>query len=202
MSANAEPLFFPALARRVAYSVKTSGEFYVYAHYRSEVAEDCLHRCVYCDAEAHEVGGAEAMQLDHFRPESYTEYQHLINDPRNLHYTCGRCNLWKSDWWPAIGGEGTHNGSEGFVDPFTENRLDYFEISPDGSIQPLQPPAQYLIRLLHLVREFLRKLRELRILKNQWRQRVAEIRRKAEAGELPQPEELARTCAAIESLLA
>ena len=199
---NAETLFFPVLARRAAYSAKATGEYYAYSHYRAEVAEDCQHRCVYCDADAHEVGGAEAMQLDHFRPESYAEYEHLSNDPRNLHYACGRCNVWKSDWWPARGRDGTHNSSEGFVDPFAEDRRIYFAISPDGSIRPLQPPARYMIRLLRLDREFLRKLRELRILKHQWRQRVAEIRRKAEAGELPQPEELARTCAAIESLLA
>ena len=201
MNATAGILFFPELTRREAYSVKANGTFYTYSHYRSEIAEDCQHRCVYCDAKADEVGGAEAMQLDHFRPESFPEFKHLANDPRNIHYACGRCNLWKSDWWPARGSEGTHNGSEGFVDPFADDRRAYFEVLPDGRIQSLRPPAAYLIRLLRLDREFMRKLRELRILRNLWRQRVAEIRRKAGAGELPHPDELARTCAAIEALL-
>ena len=194
-------LFFPVLVRRDAYSAKTDGGYYVYSHYRIEIAEDCQHRCVYCDSDADEVGGAEAMQLDHFRPESFPEFAHLINDPRNIHYSCGRCNLWKSDCWPARGSDGTHNGSEGFVDPFVEDRRAYFEVLPDGRIQPKQSPAAYVIRLLRLDREFMRKLRELRILRFLWRQRLAEIRRKAEAGELPNPEELARTCAAIEALL-
>ena len=201
MKATAGNLFFPVLKRREAYSVKADGTFYTYSHYKSEIAEDCQHRCVYCDAMANEVGGAEAMQLDHFRPESFPEFKHLINDPRNLHYACGRCNIWKSDWWPVRGSEGTHNVSEGFIDPFADDRSAYFMVRPDGIIQARRPPAAYLIRLLRLDREFMRKLRELRILRHRFRQRIAEIRRKAEAGELPHPDELARTCAAIEALL-
>lgn len=201
MQSESDDLFFPPLTRREKYPVKTNGGFYVYSRYREEIAEDCKHRCVYCDASSNEVGGAEAMQLDHFRPESFPEFVDLINDPRNLHYACGRCNLWKSDWWPARGSNGTHNGTEGFIDPFTEDRREYFVIKPDGRIQPLQPPAAYLIRLLRLDREFIRKLRELRILRHLWKQRVTDIRRKAEAGELPNPEELARTLAEIETLL-
>jgi hypothetical protein len=201
MPPDAKSLFFPNLTRRDVYSVKANGQFYIYSHYRAEIAEDCQHRCVYCDALADEVGGAEAMQLDHFRPESFPEFANLINDPRNIHYACGRCNLWKSDWWPASGTNNTHNGTDGFVDPFIEDRQVYFEVAANGTIRPLRPPASYMIRLLRLDREFLRKLRELRILRQAWRQRVAEIRRKAEAGELPSPEELVRTCTAIETLL-
>ena len=100
MRATDSSLFFPKLTRRDVFPMKANGEFYAYTRYREEAAEDCQHRCVYCDAEADEVGGPEAMQLDHFRPESFPEFAHLINDPRNIHYACGRCNIWKSDWWP------------------------------------------------------------------------------------------------------
>jgi hypothetical protein len=194
-------MFFPTLTRRGAYSVKADGGFYIYSHYKTEISEDCQHRCVYCDATADEVGGHEAMQLDHFRPESFPEFENLINDPRNLHYACGRCNLWKSDWWPARGSNATHNGTEGFVDPFIENRQGYFQVDGDGYIHPLRAPAGYMIRLLRLDREFLRKLRELRILKQHWRNRVTQLRQKIEAGEAVNPNELARTLKAIEALL-
>jgi hypothetical protein len=202
MKATVGSLFFPALTRRDAYSLKSNGEFYAYSHYREEVAEDCQHRCVYCDAEANEVGGPEAMQLDHFRPESYPEFAHLINDPRNIHYACARCNLWKSNWWPARGSDNTHNGTDGFVDPFSEDRRSYFEITTDGTIKPLRAPAVYMIGLLRLDREFLRKLRELRILKHEWRQRVTAMRQRVEAGKIPNQAELVRTLEAIETLLA
>src|SRR5688572_13506451 len=112
MATSHDRLFFPKLTRQGTYAVKADGKFYAYSHYRIEIAHDCQNRCVYCDATAAEVGGAEAMQLDHFRPESYPEFVHLVNDPRNIHYACGRCNLWKSDLWPARGSETTHNGSE------------------------------------------------------------------------------------------
>ena len=121
----------------------------------------CPMRCVYCDTTDYEV---EVMQLDHFRPESIAEFEALVNDPLNLHYACARCNRWKWDHWPARGTPHTHDGNNGFVDPFEEDRLKYFEVKPDGQIEPIQPPATYMIGLLHLKREFLRKLREKRLL--------------------------------------
>jgi hypothetical protein len=201
MNTTPPRLFFPLLARRSNYSCKPNGQHYVYSYYRTEIAEDCEHRCVYCDAKADEVGGAEAMQLEHFRPQSFEEFSHLTNDPRNLNYACGRCNLWKSNWWPAFGSDSTHNGSEGFLDPFSEDRLEYFSFSGNGEIHALKPPAAYIIRLLRLEREYLRKLRELRILKDLWCRKIRDLRKKAEAGELPKSEELAKTLAAIEALL-
>lgn len=52
----------------------------------------------------------------------------------------------------------------GFVDPFLEIRSDYFELSVDGELSPLKPPATYLIRLLALNRRHLRMLRHRRTL--------------------------------------
>jgi hypothetical protein len=202
MSAESERIFFPLLKRQDSYPIKPDGSFYIYTYYREHIAQDCAHRCVYCDALADEVGGAEAMQLDHFRPESFDEFGHLINNPRNLHYACGRCNLLKSNHWPARGIDAPHNGKDGFIDPFDDDRLAYFEISLNGEIRAIKSPATYVIRLLRLDREFLRKLRELRILKSRWRKKVTDIRRMAEAGKLPHPKELAETLAAIEALLA
>jgi len=201
MSGEPERIFFPRLKRQDSYPVKSDGTFYVYAHYREHIAIDCQHRCVYCDAHADEVGGAEAMQLDHFRPESFDEFLLLINDPRNLHYACGRCNLWKSDWWPARGTDATHNGRDGFIDPFAEDRLEYFEVALNGEIRALQPPAGYIVRLLRLDREFLRKLRYLRLLRSLWRKKVADLRERIAKGDMPNAEELDQTLAAIKALL-
>jgi hypothetical protein len=93
---------------------------------------------VYCDATDTEV---EVMQLDHFRPESFVEFQDLVNDPLNLHYACARCNRWKWDNWPARGTPDTHDGKNGFIDRFEKDgdRLQYFEVRPDGQIEPLRP---------------------------------------------------------------
>ena len=171
MSADNSRIFFPMPVRKGEYPRKGDGAHYGYAYYRTHIAIDCHRRCVYCDSTEDEAGGAEAMQIDHFRPESFPEFEHLINDPLNLHYSCGRCNLWKSNNWPARGTPHTHNGTDGFVDPFSEDRLNYFEIKSDGQIEPLQPPAKYIIGLLNLKREYLRKLREKRLLLAEFKRR-------------------------------
>jgi hypothetical protein len=161
MTTNGPRTFFPILVRQGGYPRKEDGSYYGYPRYRDHIAADCLHRCVYCDATDEEV---DAMQIDHFRPESFPEFEALINVPQNLHYACSRCNRWKWDHWPARGTPHTHNGTDGFVDPFEVDRSAYFAIGPDGQIEALQQPAAYIIGLLHLKREFLRKLREKRTL--------------------------------------
>jgi len=185
-------MFYPTLARKGGYPKKGDGSYYVYDYYREHIAADCQRRCVYCDAKEDEVGGAETMQLDHFRPESFPEFEHLINDPLNLHYACPRCNLWKSNNWPARGTQQTHDGINGFLDPFSDNRLHYFTVKPDGQIEPLRPPAKYIIRLLHLQREFMRKLREKRLLVAELRMRrtnlIAELQADLVAGRRSDPE--------------
>ena len=44
----------------------------------------------------------------------------------------------------------TFDGNIGFLDPFLINRLDYFRVITDGTLEPLQPPANYMIELLGL----------------------------------------------------
>jgi len=188
MSADAPRVFFPILERKGDYPRRGDGGYYGYAHYRAHVAADCQQRCVYCDATDTEV---EAMQLDHFRPESFAEFEALVNDPLNLHYACARCNRWKWDHWPARGTPHTHDGENGFIDPFKEDRLKFFEVKSDGQIDPVQPPAAYVIALLHLKREFMRKLREKRLLLVELRQRrtalKAELQADLDSGRLSDP---------------
>jgi hypothetical protein len=174
-------MFYPTLKRSGFYPTKNDGSYYSYRYYREHIAKDCRHRCVYCDAKEDEVGGAESMQLDHFRPESFPEFENLINDPLNLHYACSRCNLWKLNNWPARGTPHTHDGTCGFVDPFVENRLDYFVVRSDGRIEPLRHPGKYVIGLLHLEREFMRKLREKRLLLAEWQATKSKLRAELQA---------------------
>jgi len=160
-------LFYQTLNRSGGYPVNADGTYYVYGRYKTFIASDCRQRCVYCDCHESELGGPEMMQLDHFRPESRCEFAHLRNDPHNLHYSCGRCNLLKSDNWPAKDLKLCCDGDTGFIDPFVEGRDAYFSIAADGSIEPLTPPAMYVIKLLQLDRQHLRKLRYRRQLKDE-----------------------------------
>ncbi len=163
-------LFFPMLKRRGQYSSRKNGDYHVYSRYKQEIREDCLGRCVYCDVHENENGGPETMNLDHFRPKKYEEFVHLFNDPNNLVWSCSGCNRLKSDEWPALGTPGTFIGNEGFLDPFVEDRRDYFVVSTDGEIRAQEPPAGYMLELLALNRASRKRIRELRHLKQSWLQ--------------------------------
>jgi hypothetical protein len=156
-----EYTFYPKLVRRPKYVTKKNGKFYVYTRYRLEIAEDCLQRCVYCDAHECEVG-ASIMELDHFRPGGLAAFKALLNDPSNLVYSCRSCNGLKRQLWPALGTVYTFVGNEGFVDPFAVNRRRYFAVRANGRIEAKKPPASYMIKLLGLDRTFMRRLRERR----------------------------------------
>lgn len=157
-----DSLFFPILKRREQYRTKKNGEYYAtYGEYKQEVREDCLGRCVYCDAHENELGGPTSMNLDHFRP--YAQFRHLVNDPHNLVWACGACNRGKSDHWPALGTDGTVMGNEGFVEPFVEDRRDYFDVGSDGKLVPLKAPGRYMIVLLSLNRQHSKRIRQIRL---------------------------------------
>lgn len=159
--------FFPPLKRRANYASKSNGEFYAYRYFREnfqhEIAEDCVCRCVYCDSHESEMGGREQMQIDHFRPYTRKGFEHLENATKNFHHACVRCNSLKSDKWPSTNPNEPHDGIVGFVDPFADDRRRYFKVAEDGELVPLQPPAEYLIRVLALNRRHLKLLRLRRI---------------------------------------
>jgi len=149
-------LYFPTLKRRATYSTYTN-----YKRYRQEIREDCLGRCVYCDAHENELGGQENMTLDHFKPKS--SFPQLTHEPLNLLWACHTCNRLKDNYWPAIGTTHTLSISQrGFIDPFKEHLNDYFDILPDGQFVALNPPAGYIIKTLKLNRSSVRIIREHR----------------------------------------
>jgi hypothetical protein len=166
-----QPLFFRLLVRRDKYSRPSDVEHYAYAYYRAnyhhEIAEDCADRCVYCDAHEDDVGGREAMQIDHFRPHGLPAFEHLKDVPENFHHSCARCNNWKRAKWPSTDPTASHDGLVGFIDPFADDRSLYFEVLHDGELRALHPVGNYLIKLLALNRPFLRLLRLRRLLRAQ-----------------------------------
>jgi hypothetical protein len=160
----AEPIFFCALERRAQYEVRDDGGNYHYTHHRMAIAQDCQRRCVYCDCHEDEVGGYENMEMDHFRPCGKPEFAHLRDDPLNLLHACRKCNGYKSDHWPSGDPHLSYNRAEGWIQPFEELRSEFFEVLEDGSLRGKKPPAEYMIRLLRLNRELLRRLRQRRML--------------------------------------
>ena len=61
----------------------------------------------------------------------------------------------------------TEIDGEGFVDPFLEDRADYFFVQEDGKISALKSPARYIIALLNLNRPTPVQRRKARILSSE-----------------------------------
>ena len=160
-------LFFPTLGPRSSYRTKSDGTYLVYTSYRGEIEADCKQRCVYCDIK-NEEHGYEGFVLDHFRPQAH--FSSLANDPNNLVLSCPVCNRLKSNHWPLDPTiPDSYQGMVGFLDPFNHDRSQYFNIEPDGRLVPLQPPAQYLEKILKLNRASRLRVRERRILRAELR---------------------------------
>jgi len=146
-------MFYPKLTRRENYKTKKNGEWYSSnRYYRKEILVDCQYRCVYCDITKSEIGGDDFLQLDHFRPQSL--FPELGNNPTNLVAACPVCNRNKSNHWP-VGKDvkESYSGQVGFIDPFEEESTSYFHITAKGFIEPLKPPAEYIIKILRLNRD-------------------------------------------------
>ena len=158
---STDSLFFPKLRRREQYRTNKNGGYYAsYQEYKQEIRQDCLGRCVYCDCHENELSGQTGMHIDHFRPKE--KFCELANNPYNLVWSCAPCNSNKSNHWPALEPNDTFVDNQGFIDPFEENRLDYFKVRSDGSIRPLKPPAEYIVKLLVLNRSTAKYKRKLR----------------------------------------
>lgn len=172
-------LFFPKLTRRpVHYYYSRNGDFYAESNYQSnypKVAEDCKHRCVYCDATEKECGG-EKFSLDHFRPKDVFLDKFngiLVKHPHNLHLSCQKCNVLKSKDWQGCETSSngyTHTFGKGYVDRFRKDILKYMHVQDNGRITATdslvnyaQNPAKYIIERLHLNRPNRVYLRQQRI---------------------------------------
>lgn len=162
-------MFYPHLTRQDKYDLKDENDensFYGYSHYREIIEKDCLSRCVYCDVLLTE-HAYEGMHLDHFRPQKH--FSSLSSNPRNLVLTCPKCNRLKSCHWPGekIITKPSHNGINGFIDPFVEDISAYVEVSNNGELIPIKGPAPYFISLLKLNRDSRIQVRRRRILLTQ-----------------------------------
>jgi hypothetical protein len=147
-------MFFPELIRRNENDYHNNRkQFYAdYGENYSKVAEDCKHRCVYCDIKVEEFGGDE-MQLDHFRPQKY--FAHLETHPHNLHLSCPKCNVLKTSDWPCCkmnDDAPSFIGKIGYLDRFTHKAEDFLRVEEDGVIIPIAGPINYMIEKMKLNR--------------------------------------------------
>lgn len=166
--------FFPTLIRRNSYVGEP--KTYTYRKYKAEISEDCVYRCVYCDCHCNSFGGHNLMELDHFRPKTKTHFPELKDDPTNLVLACRSCNGKKRDDWPAKKESGkTHENGLGYVDPFHEERVDYFTVEELGTLTAKENPADYMIEQLALNRPFAVAVRARRFVRGKLHTAIADL---------------------------
>ncbi|WP_345853460.1 hypothetical protein [Shewanella algae] len=169
-------LYFPLLKRKsIECYYSNNGDFYRTYNCSSNytnVANDCMNRCVYCDVLVDECGG-EPLSLDHFRPISVfgNKFNGILKfHPYNLHLSCQKCNVLKSSDWKGcvdtIDGPSFVN-SKGYVDRFESDVMRYLDVTPDGRIISVDDagPANYMIGKLLLNRTnrvYIRLLRQVK----------------------------------------
>lgn len=156
-------MFFPRLARRPPeyYHSRLNRNYADYRKNYTKISEDCQFRCVYCDTLLSEIG-YEGFQLDHFRPQAY--FPQLTTDPLNLVLSCPKCNVLKSDDWPALKAinQPSYIGTAGYIDNFLENPSDFFSVEKNGIITPLKGPAKYILERLNINRASRKRIRRQR----------------------------------------
>lgn len=168
--------YYPVLVRQdIATYYKEEGDFY--ATYNCEknyenISKDCQFRCVYCDARIDECGG-ERFSLDHFRPMDLFSNKFggvLKIHPFNLHLSCQKCNVLKTNDWKGcintIDGV-TFKSRLGYVDRFKENISKYISVNDGGVVISIDSngPGDYMVRKLLLNRTNRVYIRKRRVVK-------------------------------------
>jgi len=121
-----------------------------YNNWKEQIAEECFHQCVYCSIHENPWGGIDHYHIDHFRPKSKSEFNHLENDICNLFYACPVCNRFKSDDWP---GEPDNLDKICYPDPSKTDYKTLFQLNQTNySISSVYKSGNYLIHRLFLNR--------------------------------------------------
>lgn len=98
------------------------------------------YACEFCGVSEVDAGGE--LTIDHFHPTSKGGDDSL----ENLVYCCHRCNLYKSDYWPA------HPDAPRLWNPRREPINLHFIPKFDGFLLPVTPTGSFTAERLHLNR--------------------------------------------------
>ncbi|MFY3791818.1 HNH endonuclease [Ureibacillus sp. MALMAid1270] len=123
------------IKRRKNYSVENH-----YSKYRESLTEDFSQLCGYCGK--HMVVSRKGFEIDHFVPISTDSDRET--DYNNLVFSCFTCNRKKSKKWPTKNKDLCNDGSQGFVDPTSDEYDIHLGRSSEGSIEYFTDVGKYM----------------------------------------------------------
>lgn len=122
---------------------------------RQHLREEAGECCVYCAIHENRVGGVQAFHVDHYRPKSRAEFQHLIHSLSNLFYSCPICNRFKGSKWKGEPAE--DHSVVAIPDPSIIDYGTLFDVDFDtGIITGKYVDSRYVVHELFLDRPQLR----------------------------------------------
>ena len=135
-----------------------------YGDYKPHLQPLFRFRCAYCISHEEVMSGYDAMEVDHFRPRSRPEFEHLKKEWTNLYYACHLCNGngGKSNHWPTTE---QHALGLRFIDPCEEDPDDHIRLTLHpktdelSCLRHLTPVGRYTIEKIRLNRKQLVDIR-------------------------------------------
>jgi len=120
-----------------------------YSDWKSEIAEEGFHQCVYCAISENAFGGIRNFHIEHYRPKS--KRKDLENEFSNLFYACSICNSFKGNDWPNEPNKEMNNIA--YPNPSVVNYNDIFEVNNNLHIvNGKNISATYIVERLYLNR--------------------------------------------------
>jgi hypothetical protein len=121
----------------------------VYHEWKSILARESDHQCVYCCIHESKFGGTRNFHVEHWKPQS--KFELLTNAFENLFYACGICNIFKSNDWPGEPTEGLD--APFYPDPSSVDYASFLQAdSHTGMVSSETVTGKYIITRLHLNR--------------------------------------------------
>ncbi|MCT3091384.1 HNH endonuclease [Lactococcus lactis] len=113
---------------------------------RTYLKEDFNDICGYCGKQMTLL--KSKAQVDHFIPQKFAPDKK--DDYSNLVYSCPKCNRGKWHHWPTECIEFSHNDSEGFVDPATDEYDLHLIRNDNGEILGITEVGKYMVEKMKL----------------------------------------------------
>jgi hypothetical protein len=108
---------------------------------RDQVRRRANFTCEYCGVTEADSGGE--LTVDHFQPSA----NYGTDEFANLLYCCFRCNLYKSDYWPAQGTD------PALWNPRQSARESHLLLLANGMLHPITAAGEFTLRRLRLNRQ-------------------------------------------------
>lgn len=126
----------------------TEGRYYY--EWKDYLAKEAKNQCVYCAIHVNPFGGIRNFHVEHYRPKSLKDFEHLEHEYSNLFFACSICNCFKGADWPNEPNDKLD--IKCYPDPTKIDYSELFQYNSDYSITGTNFASKYIVEKLFLNR--------------------------------------------------